>query len=289
VDEPLADSSLIPTYLVSRLIRTEATVALGGDGGDELFAGYRHYSAMQRQDRLRTVIPGRLLSWPGAVAARLLPPGFRGRNFLIGLAPSVEEAIAKRNLVFDHRSRLALLSPALRRQALHRPNPEDRLRSLCAPHRTTLQQATAVDFRTYLVDDLLVKIDRASMVTSLEMRAPWLDHRVIEFAFGRVPDALRATSTERKILPKRLAQRLLPPALDLSRKRGFSVPLRSWFRQGWADHVEEVLRSADPGLFDGPAVEALVSGQERGANVERLLGLTLFELWRREYNIGLPA
>src|SRR6185503_12902085 len=108
-----------------------------------------------------------------------------------------------------------------------------------------LLKSTGVDFMTYLVDDILVKVDRSSMLASLEVRAPWLDCRLIEFAFGRVPDRLKATSNERKILPRKLGERLLPPSMDLRRKQGFSLPLDSWFKDGWGEFVGDVLRDAD--------------------------------------------
>ena len=92
-----------------------------------------------------------------------------------------------------------------------------------------MQRAMAMDFRSYLVDDILVKVDRASMLTSLEVRAPFLDSRIIEFAFGNVPDHLRAWKGQRKVILRKLARRLLPPTLDITRKRGFSIPLHTWF------------------------------------------------------------
>jgi asparagine synthase (glutamine-hydrolysing) len=129
-------------------------------------------------------------------------------------------------------------------------------------------------------------VDRASMLASLEVRAPWLDHRIIEFAFGRVPDTLRATTRDRKVLPRALARRLLPPTLDLSRKWGFSMPLARWFRGEWGTFVEEVLREADPAIFDRRVINSLLDGQRRGyANTERLFSLAFFELWRREYRV----
>jgi len=142
----------------------------------------------------------------------------------------------------------------------------------------------------YLPDDILVKVDRASMLNSLEVRAPLLDYRVIEFAFGRVPNHFRVTTKERKILLRKLASRLLPQHLDLSRpKRGFSLPLRDWFKGDWGGYVEEVLSEADKGIFDLNTVRALIKGQEHGYNnTERLFALTMFELWRKEYKVSLP-
>ncbi|HEY7527950.1 MAG TPA: asparagine synthase-related protein, partial [Candidatus Deferrimicrobiaceae bacterium] len=139
-------------------------------------------------------------------------------------------------------------------------------------------------------DLYLVKVDRASMLASLEARAPFLDRRLVEFAFGRVPDRLRATTTERKVLLRRLARKLLPPALDVERKQGFTMPLADWFRGEWGKTVRSILDEADPGLFDPGTVRGLLEGQKKGyANSDRLFLLTMFELWRREYRAVVPA
>ena len=287
-DEPMADSSMVPTYLVSRLIRQHATVALGGDGGDELFGGYPHYSWLQRAEHLRRFVPGSLRSWAGAVAARAMPVGMKGRNYLIGFADGLSLSIAHVNMFFDTQARLQLLSPALRNKMPSESSPESYKAGLCSNGKTALQQATVIDFITYLVDDILVKVDRASMLTSLEVRAPWLDHRIIELAFGRVPDALRATEKERKILPRHLARRLLPAELDLNRKQGFSLPLNSWFKGNWGSYMESVLSKADPSMFNQCVIQNLIAGQRQGySNIHRLFALTMFELWRQEYKIEL--
>ena len=287
VDEPMADSSILPTYLISRMIRQHATVALGGDGGDELFGGYWHHSWIQREQHLRRFVPTFLQSWVRTAAARLLPLGVRGRNYLLGFAEKPPQSLAYINLFFDAQSRLQLLSPGLGYQQLLGASPEAYKAELCSNGKTALQYATVVDFMSYMVDDILVKVDRASMLTSLEIRAPWLDHRIIEFAFGRVPDELRATQKERKILPRRLAQRLLPARLNLTRKQGFSLPLKSWFNGEWGDYIKSILREADPQLFDQQMIQNLIADQYRGfSHTHRLFALTMFELWRRDYRVS---
>ncbi|MGB0383221.1 MAG: asparagine synthase (glutamine-hydrolyzing) [Ardenticatenaceae bacterium] len=286
-DEPMGDSSMVPTYLVSRMIREHATVALGGDGGDELFGGYFHHSWLQQQERVRRFIPRSVRQVIRSAALRLLPIGLKGRNYLLGLTIDLSRSIAQPNLFFDSQFRRRLLAPL--KYDFANEIPETHKATLYTDFKTQLQRATRVDFSTYLVDDLLVKVDRASMLTSLEVRAPWLDHRIIEFAFGRVPDVLRATERERKVLLRRLAARLLPPQLDLKRKQGFSLPLQSWFKGEWGRYIESVLSETDPGLFDQQVIQSLIAGQNKGyANSQRLFALTMFELWRREYQVALP-
>jgi asparagine synthase (glutamine-hydrolysing) len=284
-DEPIGDSSMVPTYLVSRLIRREATVALGGDGGDELFGGYWQHTWVQQQARMGGWIPRPAKRLARSAVGRFVPVGTTGRNYLFGLTAESPMNIVQFNVLFDEDARHRLLAP-LGAARPRRGAPEAYKAGLCADRQTPLQQATALDFRTYLVDDILVKVDRASMLCSLEVRAPFLDPRLIEFAFRKVPDRLRATAHERKILSRRLAERLLPRALDLRRKQGFAPPLRKWFKGDWGRYIEDVLTGGEADLFDRRVVRQLLAGQRGGfSNMQRLFALTMIELWRREYRV----
>jgi asparagine synthase (glutamine-hydrolysing) len=169
------------------------------------------------------------------------------------------------------------------------PLAAERIREARIPrHPDLLQRATRMDFESYLPDDILVKVDRASMLSSLEVRAPLLGYRVIEFAFGKVPSRLKATEGEKKILLKRLAARLLPPEFDRKRKQGFSIPLAEWLKAGpFRDLFWGTLTAADA-MFDAPTVRSLLKRQDRGfSNGERLFALVQFELWRRCYGVSL--
>ena len=281
-DEPMGDSSMVPTYLVSKLIRQQATVALGGDGGDELFGGYHTYEWVRRQALVRRLVPAPLRTTVSN-AAKLIPLGVRGRNYLIGTAQDIDWSMAHATLYFDQPARRALLAPS----GFVADETPEHDRALFAYGCSAEQRAMAMDFRTYLPDDILVKVDRASMLTSLEVRAPFLDPKIIEFAFGRVPDHLRAGHGQRKVLLKKLAKRILPAELDITRKQGFSIPLDRWFRGPWGTYMSDVLRQADPKLFDPRAIESLLASQERRmGNANRIFALTVFELWRREYAVS---
>ena len=285
-DEPIADSSMIPTYLVSTLIRPHCTVALGGDGGDELFGGYLLYQQTLQQEALRHAVPG-LLRRPLGAAADHLPVGFRGRIYAQKLALDWPTSVAQSGIHFDRRTRLRLSPLLLTAAAI--TSAELLRRDAARGVDDALQQLTRADFASYMCDNILVKVDRASMFASLEVRAPFLDQRIIEFAFGEVPRAQRLLLDERKILPRRLAKRLLPAELDINRKRGFSVPLEEWMRGDWGHSVERDLESAPPALFNRSVVKSLFAGQRRGRNNgQRLFALVMLELWRREYNIELP-
>lgn len=284
VDEPIADSSVIPTYMVSRLTREHCTVALGGDGGDELFGGYRHYSRLIRLERTLGRIP-RALRWPVAKTAQhLLPVGFKGRNWLSGVGADFGVSLPWIASHFDRVARMQLM----RRHPAWSPVGEAIREQGMGRSMDSLQRATRDDFGNYLVDDILAKVDRASMLSSLEVRAPLLDHRLIEFAFGKVPSYLKATAFDQKILLKRLAARVLPSTFDQSRKQGFSIPLASWLRTGsWWSFFRGTLLESDGGVFDKAALRQLLRGQARGrANAERLFALVMLELWRREYRVS---
>lgn len=285
-DEPIADSSMIPTYLISRLIRQHATVALGGDGGDELFGGYPHHCWVQHQNYLRYFTPPPLRPLMFKAISKFLPTGLKGRNYILGCFSDLPYNIAQINIFFDSMMRRRLLNPVWSMANLERASPELYKADLCVKTGTPLQMATSVDFLTYLPEDILVKVDRASMLTSLEIRSPFLDHRIIEFAFQEVPDNLRATLHKRKVLPCLLAKNLLPKELNLKRKQGFTLPLHQWFKGRWGAYFEQVLREADKSLFDQDTIRKLINYQCRGfLNSQRLFALVIFELWRRNYGI----
>ena len=284
-DEPVVDSSMIPTYLVSRLVREHCTVALGGDGGDELFGGYPHYNRLLWMQEHSGGMPQNVRLAVANTAEVLLPVGFRGRNWLQGLGVDLRTGLPLIFSLFDRDTRRRLMA---RHGAWELA--AERIREERIPESADLlQRATRMDFGNYLAEQILVKVDRASMLNSLEVRAPLLDFRLIEFAFGKVPSRLKATAGSRKILLKQLAARVLPREFDQQRKQGFSIPLSAWLQSGpWKAFFRETLLDSDTTVFDRKEVSRLLAGQTTGrANSERLFALVLFELWRREYRISM--
>ena len=273
---------MIPTFLVSRLVREHCTVALGGDGGDELFGGYDHYRRLLWMQKKFGLIPGVSRNLVARAAGRFLPVGFKGRNYLQGLEVDLEQGLPAVASHFDRGSREKLLTGRSEVSGA----AERVWKSRIPLQKNLLQRATRMDFGNYLAEDILVKVDRASMLNSLEVRAPLLDVRILEFAFGKVPSRLKATVCEKKILPKKLAARLLPLEFDRQRKQGFSIPLASWLKKGeFRKLFWDTLTSADC-LFDARAVMGLLKGQDAGfSNGDRLFGLVLLELWRKEYGV----
>lgn len=290
-DEPFGDSSLVPTFQVSRLTRRQVTVGLGGDGGDELFGGYTYYREALRRETTIARLPTAVKAGTGFLADHL-PAGLPGRNLLAAWVRRPGLGATTGNF-FDGAQHRSILAPALhdRGETLGCPAPG---RSGTAPtpaeeHLSGVVDAlTRNDFTTYLPDDILVKVDRASMGVSLEMRAPFLDRHLIEFAFGKVTHRLKVGSDQQKILPRRLARRLLPPDLDLDRKQGFALPLTAWFADAWKDVIREVLAEASPEVFSRAGLHRLYARQRAGfSNTSRLFAVTMFELWRRAYGVTL--
>lgn len=283
-DEPIVDSSMLPTWLVTNLVRQHCKVALGGDGGDELFGGYEHYSHLLRIQRRLFLIPRFIRRCIAQTAECFLPIGLKGRNYLQGLDGDLKHGLPMNARYFDRTTRRKLLQDQVEFSLVAESISEHHI-----PKQTDLlQRATRMDFTDYLAEDILVKVDRASMLNSLEVRAPLLDYRLIEFAFSKVPSHLKATVSDKKILLKLLASRVLPPEFDRQRKQGFSIPLSTWLQTGsFRELFWDTLSSSDS-LFDATKVQSLMRGQDRGnSNSERLFSLVLFELWRKTYDVNI--
>lgn len=276
-DEPHADSSMIPTYLVTSAIRRETKVALGGDGGDELFGGYGWHSLVETQARIRRRIPRPLRPCLRRAVERL-PLGMRGRNTLWGAFAEEPEAISRFNTLFPPEERRRLVTAGVPAESAG-----EWVRSLVPERGSSLHRATAAQFASYLVDDVLVKVDRASMLTSLEVRAPLLSRGMIEFAFAQVPDRLKVRGSEKKILPRMLADRILPAELDTARKQGFSAPIGRWLDGPWKSIVDDALANPTLGVFSPDRVRRLRTAEGgTGVHAHRVFALVMFELWCRE-------
>lgn len=280
-DEPVGDSSIIPSFLVYEAVSKECRVAIGGDGGDELFGGYSYYAHLQSVARLSKMLPQVARNGAAHVASLVLPQGAWGRNALQFFRSDLRRGVPVSKLLFDQNG-LSELNPTLFRGMNYMQSWDER------EQLGNLQLATRAcraDFRTYLPEDILVKTDRTSMAHSVEVRAPFLDVPVIDFAFSKVPDTLRVSGGQRKIILQKLARRRLPGSFDSQRKQGFSFPLGQLLRDDvkWRTIFSEILLDSRDTLFARPAVERLLRGQERGrSNSERLFVLAMVEIWRQQ-------
>ena len=303
-DEPFADSSALPTWQVALETRREVTVALTGDAGDELFAGYDRYRAMALA-RLFDRLPARSRAFLGGPVARALPGSSRAktpmrkvRRLLEGIGERPESRYARWVCQFDEPGRARLYSDdmidALSRAGADHPAEADPLSVLAraldaAPRRDPVTRATIADLLTYLPGDLLVKVDLASMGNSLECRAPFLDHRVVELALALpIRRKLLLRQGRSKVILKQAFSDLLPPAIRRRPKMGFGVPIDRWFRHDLKGELRAVLLdpvSLSRGLFRPEAVAALIDEhiQGRRDHAYRLWALLMLELWFRHH------
>ena len=276
-DEPMADSSMIPFALLSEMISKNCKVALGGDGGDELFGGYSYYKRMLWLAKYTKFMP-RWLKNKFKKIEKFLPPGFYAKNFLSQVSLDFSNELPETNIFFNNCDQKKLIN--------HIDDENFISNKIFSFEDDLLQNLTRRDFYNYLCDDILVKVDRASMMHSLEIRSPFLDHNVIEFAFSKVPSSLKANSKQTKILLKKLAKKILPNQLNLSRKQGFSIPLKQWLKSGSVrDLFWDTLNDKNC-FFNKKFVKKLLNNQDKNFNnQQRLFALVQFELWRKYYKI----
>ena len=294
LDEPLGDEAVLPTFLISEVARRHVTVALGGDGGDEAFAGYERYRATALAGR----IPG-VLAGPGARALRLLPSARREpRSAAARATRLLELASAPKR---ERYGRVMEVFPAALRAQLWSAEALAELgRAHSAAHLlgpppaagiTGLQQ---LDLETYLPGDLLYKADIASMACSLELRSPLLDHRVIELGLA-LPDNLKATARRGKIALREAFNDDLPAQIAGRGKAGFGVPISRWLRGELRETARELLldeRARSRGQLRTDTVKRLLQEHHSGArdHGHRLWCLVMLELWQRQYlDAATPA
>jgi asparagine synthase (glutamine-hydrolysing) len=280
-DEPMMDSSMIPTYLVSKAIRQSCTVALGGDGGDELFGGYQHYQRMARLEGVFRMIPKLLRKIPSTLAQTIFPDVLKGRNWLKALSFDYDSTVPIIARYFYKNEIESLLT----KTKLSCDFAESHMTSRAVSRLAFLERVLRYDFDNYLPEDILVKVDRSSMLCSLEVRAPFLGREIIDYSFRSVPISLKVNKNERKIILKHLARKVLPPSFNVDRKQGFSIPLSKWMQtKEWQDLINDSLLSSNNTFFNKSTVSKVLSNKKFA---ERSFGLLTFDLWRREYKAYL--
>jgi asparagine synthase (glutamine-hydrolysing) len=292
-DEPFADSSALPTYMVSKMARDYVKVVLSGDGGDELFAGYTRYAVERRRGgfaRLPRVVRAGLMRPLG----RRLPHGARGRNFIHNVALDPVARYVEEVSVFTRLNKPSLYTAEFR-QSLGASDPAARFRSTAARVRTgePLDALLYLDAKTYLPGDILTKVDRMTMAVGLEARAPLLDHKLAEFV-GRVPARFKMRGLETKHLFKRAVEGLVPEEILRRPKQGFGVPIQQWINRELRGRTRETLldaRTRSRGYTDSAYVSLLLDEHERGRrdHAAELWSLFVLELWHRIFVDRKPA
>jgi asparagine synthase (glutamine-hydrolysing) len=293
LDEPLADATIIPTYLLSQATRRRVTVALSGEGGDELFAGYTHYQGMELNRRL-ALLPAGVCQGLTSLAAHLPSFGLprvgywthRVERVLASSCYPLFEGYTRKVAFFSPEEQRQLFSPDFQRQAAGFPYL-DSLWSVARdyPEQEPISQALLADLKVYLPDHLLVKVDRMSMACSLEVRVPFLDHTLVEFALS-LPLSLKMKGMRTKYLLRQALAPWLPREILHRRKRGFNPPLEFWLQRRLAEFAREhqfLETLAETGYFNVGYVEELMQAHVQGRRnyARQLWALLVFAIWWR--------
>ena len=291
LDEPFADASVLPTYLLSKFTREHVTVALGGDGRDELLAGYPTFTADRLAQWYR--VPRVIHEHAVVPLVQMLPVSTSNFSFEFKLKRFVRGATlptaAARHTTWLGSFDAAAQAPLLRSPASDVVGEQQHIYG-AAPTDDPIERLIYLYVKTYLQDDILVKVDRASMACSLEVRAPFLDVDLVEF-LGRVPASLKLRRLGTKHLLKRAMADLLPPGVADRRKKGFGIPVARWLKEELRHPLQDELSQARleaQGIFEPREVGRLVSEHLAGRRDHRkaLWTLFMFQLWHREWLEG---
>jgi asparagine synthase (glutamine-hydrolysing) len=290
LEEPFGDSSMLPTYYVSCLARKHVTVALSGDGGDEIFGGYERYGIHLRRRAFERIPNWARRFYRERIYPRL-PDDMRGKKFSYNVSlPWRERYVDGISFVPSFEREMPLLSDQFRAVLSESGSPEDVMYEYFdhAPAKDPVSQMLYVDTKTYMVADILTKVDRMSMATSLEVRVPILDHEFVEWATG-LPVDWKIRGGKQKYILRKLAERVGVPREVLYRpKRGFALPLVHWMKHELKELIMTIL--LDPatlqrGYFEARGVRQLLDEHFRGRRDHsgRIWRLLIFELWHRNY------
>jgi asparagine synthase (glutamine-hydrolysing) len=275
MDEPVGDTASIPLYFLAQFARQEVTVALSGEGSDEIFGGYPIYHRMLGYERVNRLPLAR-------VAGRLIG-AFAGDTKIRKYADMLGRPLEWRyggvgGLFSEQQANELMLRPA--------ESPDGVADAYARCHgRTPLGRMSYLDLKTWLADDLLVKADRMSMANSLELRVPFLDHRLVEFA-AALPDRFKVHGSVTKYLLKKWAERLLPREIVYREKQGFPVPVKSWFRDELSGFARETLlaRGGICGEFlSRPQIEHLLQMHDREDRSEQIYSLLVLDSWHNQF------
>lgn len=290
-DEPFADSSLIPTYYVSKMTRNYVEVALSGDGGDELFGGYSTYIATLGNYYINKFIPSAFRRLVSKSAERMSDKSTIKKQ-LLRLKYNTWEAFIDRtsHAYFKDGYRKELLNDKIFNILSDKYyEPEkifiDILDNSSRDFLNTLEYA---HFLSFLPEDILTKVDRMSMKVSLEVRCPILDYRIIEFAFKKLNGNFKIKGKTRKYILKKLARKILPPELNLNRKWGFIVPISNWFRDDLNPYINDTLLKGDNEFFNKSYIKRLLDEHKSGIDHGgRLFTILVFYLWCKRMKLSV--
>lgn len=280
-DEPMTDSSMLPTYLLCKEMSKFCKVAIGGDGADELFGGYNHYVKLSSIHELCKYVPHKMRHAISKAALSTLPRNIRGRKTIEILGEDLINLNFSSSLLFNYEDRKTLFYkyPEMAQEIIFERNIGQ------VSQQDFIKRMTLVDFQNYLSEDILVKVDRASMANSLEVRSPFLDKKIIEFAFTEIPSSKKIYQNQKKILLKDLCKKLLPSEFNLSRKQGFSIPINQLLISGkWYDFFYTKIQEFNGFEINKSFAFKLLEDQKIGAhNGEKLYSLVQLICWHERH------
>lgn len=287
-DEPLSDSSIIPTYYVSKLARQFVTVALSGDGGDELFAGYnsylRHMKIYKFPFNFSSPFYSKMI-WGNIY--NMMPYNMKGKSFAYYLSKGKKQSFAYMNTWSESERNKLLIQ---KRNTLNGVQASEYFKAKILQNGDTkpdpISNMQYLDLKTYMVDDILTKVDRASMMNSLEVRVPLLDHKFAELSF-RIPGNLKLNGMDQKYIFKKAMRSNLPSSFMRLPKKGFSIPISQWFTGGLHEYVGDTLLSDTPAYseyLNKKYVRKVLqrSGSAQNDFSNRIWSLLIFEEWLKQ-------
>ena len=289
LDEPMSDGSLIPTFLLSQFVRKHVTVALGGDGGDELFAGYPMYYA-HKVAEMYSAIPGFVRSGMIEPLVKRLPVStknmsfdYKAKRFVRGANLDTIERHHSWFGSFSLEEQALLLTPAIKEQTSNDIYRDAREMLELCDAKTEIERMQFLDINFYMAEDILTKVDRASMAVSLETRAPFLDPRVGQFA-ASIPLDYKLRGSRGKYILKRSLEGLLPDEILHRKKKGFGIPVAEWLKGRLNPLMHDLLapeRLKHQGIFNPTYVQTLIAEHEQGiaSHHKQLWTMLVFQLW----------
>lgn len=296
MDDPIGDFSIFPTYMVSRLAREKVKVILSGDGGDELFGGYDTYIA-QKLYEYYSLIPSRMRKYVILPIIEMIPPTSKKKGIINKAKHFIKGASISEQ--YNHFRWMIFLKPDDKNHIFHndvigRINSAESFsfipRYLNENRLKGINRSMYVDIKSYLVDNILVKVDRMSMAVSLEARVPFLDYRLVEFALS-IPQEMKIRNFRTKYILKKMAGRFLPGNIVNKPKQGFSIPMKQWLKGPIKDMMTDMLsheRLKRQGIFNAGYVEKMIKDhlENRMNNSHQIWSLMLFQLWKERFMTG---
>jgi asparagine synthase (glutamine-hydrolysing) len=275
--EPNTDPAIIPGFLIYKAASEYCKVVMGGDGGDEIFGGYDRYEHwMQLRNRVLNVPMG-LRNMISSMSEKLLPIGFKGRHYLMQFEADFEQSIPLKDNLFTSEERRNILP------ASWMISETDSVKKIMVDKDLAfMERAMRYDMKGFLPENILTKVDRSSMLSSVEVRSPFLSKRILEFAMADVTPELK----RRKKILRKLAQKRLPSFFNLQRKQGFVPPLEFWMKEKkWQEFIKDNLFSSNA-LFNKGMLNSIMKGEGRQFfNKRRLFALIMIQLWMNQYDI----